>query len=154
MPSLRKRIKNFGPKTLLRSPLHRVMSGRFMLVDWTGRKTGKRYLTPVEYIERDGSIIFSTDDRWWRNFIGGAPVALWLRGRRVPGTATPITDPEAVIAGLEALTGERESYARLANIETGRDGRTSRDELRREVERGRVLVSIVLDRPASGGAAG
>ena len=75
-------VANPTMKLLLRSPLHRMASGSTMLITVTGRKTGARYTTPVNYV-RDGSTltVFSWRQRtWWRNLRGGAPVALRLRG--------------------------------------------------------------------------
>src|SRR5206468_12338216 len=41
---------------LLRSPLHPLLSGALMLLQVTGRRTGRRYWIPVGY-QRDGSTI-------------------------------------------------------------------------------------------------
>ena len=87
---------NFGNifmKPLLRSPLHFLVSGQFLLISITGRKTGKTYITPVQY-RRDGDIltVFTQRHRkWWKNLQGGAPVSLRLRGREVTGEAQVAT---------------------------------------------------------------
>jgi len=70
-------------KALLRSPAHGLLSGAFMLITVTGRKTGRRYTTPVNYV-RDGDLLTVLSRRkrsWWRNVRGGAPVTLRLRGK-------------------------------------------------------------------------
>ncbi len=82
---------------LLRSPLHGML-GDTMLLTVTGRKSGKRYTTPVSFY-REGDVlwIMSSHERtWWRNLRGGACVTMRLHGRDVEGAAEAIEDEEAV----------------------------------------------------------
>jgi len=46
------RVMNRIPATVLRSPLHPMMSGKYLLLSFTGRKSGRRYTTPVAYLKR------------------------------------------------------------------------------------------------------
>lgn len=69
MQNLLIKIGNPFMKTILRSPLHGLVSENVILITFTGRKSGKTYTTPVNYV-RDGEalIILSHDDRtWWKN---------------------------------------------------------------------------------------
>jgi deazaflavin-dependent oxidoreductase (nitroreductase family) len=72
---------------VLRSPLHGMLSDGMMLLTVTGRKTGKKYTTPVGYYLEGGYmwVITSRDRKWWRNLQGGAEVNLLLK--RTPVTA-------------------------------------------------------------------
>lgn len=47
-------LMNCVPQLLLRSPLHGLMSNRYLLITFTGRKSGKRYTTPVAYLATSG----------------------------------------------------------------------------------------------------
>lgn len=79
---------------LLRSPLHWLVSGQFMLISFTGRKTGRVYTTPVQF-RRDGDLITIFTQRhrqWWKNLQGGARVSLVLKGRVVAGVASTETE--------------------------------------------------------------
>jgi hypothetical protein len=113
---------------LLRSPLHRVLSGGVPLVTVTGRRSGRRYTTPAQYARhRDALYLASrTERRWWRNLRGGAPVQLRLRGRDVRGRGEVIEPGSAdAVAARELL----------------REG-----ALRRAIERdGAVLLRVRLD---------
>ena len=76
---------------VLRSPLHPVLSPGLVLVQVTGRRTGRRYWIPVGY-QRDGdtlTVLVSRPARkqWWRNYRQPAPVEVWLRGRKRAGRA-------------------------------------------------------------------
>jgi deazaflavin-dependent oxidoreductase (nitroreductase family) len=85
---------------LLRSPLHGLLSGSFMLLTVIGRKTGRAYTTPVNY-GRTGDTLtcFSKRDRtWWRNLRERAPVAVLLRGRERRGLGVVVETDEATRA--------------------------------------------------------
>ncbi|MGD8402649.1 MAG: nitroreductase/quinone reductase family protein [Anaerolineales bacterium] len=92
-------IGNDFIKFFLRTPLY-VFMGDTMLITVTGRKTGKKYTTPVGFY-RDGDTLWVISHRertWWRNVQDGAQVALRIRGRDVNGFAEAILDEEAVAA--------------------------------------------------------
>jgi hypothetical protein len=83
------KISNFIMKPLLRSPLHFLAGDNYMLISFTGRKSGTVYTTPVEFKRSGNSLIVFTQRKrvWWRNFKGSAPVRLRLRGEDVSGIA-------------------------------------------------------------------
>lgn len=76
---------------LLRSPLHRLVSGRLALITFTGRVTGRPYTIPVMYERRDGvleiPVMWPERKRWWRNLREEADVRLRLQGRERAGRA-------------------------------------------------------------------
>ena len=74
---------------VLRGPLHRQLPG-VMLLTVTGRRSGRRYTTPVQYVSDRNSIYVLTHDgrTWWRNARDGAPVAYRLAGEKRQGTAS------------------------------------------------------------------
>ncbi len=96
---------------VLRSPAHRLLSGRLVELRWTGRRTGRRFATPVQFLEHDGELVLLSwaDRRWWRNLTGdGAPVAVVLRGRLRHGRARVVPASAEERAGvLRALSGRR-----------------------------------------------
>ena len=58
---------------LLRSPLHAAMSNSTMLLTFSGRKSGRTYTTPVNYV-REGDELLVVGSRWhswWK--ISAAP---------------------------------------------------------------------------------
>lgn len=82
---------------LLQSRLHWPLSAGLMAVTVTGRRTGRRYTIPVGYHDVGDAIVVMVSDaahrQWWRNFHGGAPATLWVRGR--PVAARGIVVPPA-----------------------------------------------------------
>jgi deazaflavin-dependent oxidoreductase (nitroreductase family) len=99
-------LPNGTVKFLLRSPLHGLVSNRVMLITVSGRKSGRLYTTPVNYV-RDGdtiTVVSRSHRTWWRNLRGGAPVAVRVRGEDLKGVAEVVVDDkEAVAKALLAL---------------------------------------------------
>lgn len=96
-------------RALLRSRLHRLASGRLMLVAYDGRRTGTPHELPVMYADDgDRIVVFAANasrKRWWRNFDGAPhPARVRRRGawRDVSGRA--IHDNERVAAARAAYT--------------------------------------------------
>lgn len=105
---------------LLRSPLHGLLSGSLLVLVLTGRRSGRQITLPVGYT-RDGDSLLvisqhSDQKRWWRNLRGGAPVSLYLRGRRVAAHADVLEAPRSVAGEIDRLIekfGVREASRRL-----------------------------------------
>ena len=101
------RTINPGLRRLLRSPLHRLASGRFALITYTGRKSGREYTIPTFYKDKGDEVTIAVGwpDRkvWWRNLTGaGAPVRLVVRGHELRGHAVATREP-----GRDALVRVR-----------------------------------------------
>lgn len=95
MRDLFNKLSNIIMKPLLRSPLHFLASRNYMLISFTGRKSGNVYTTPVEYKHSGNSLIVFTQRHraWWRNFQGSAPIRLRLQGEDLSGIANvPIVE--------------------------------------------------------------
>ncbi len=92
------RLGNPFVTLLLRSPLHWTISGSFMLITVEGRKTGRSYTTPVNYVREGNTVtlVCRAFRRWWRNLKGGAPVALRIKGRTLRGMAEVIGEPGSI----------------------------------------------------------
>ncbi|HEX2141180.1 MAG TPA: nitroreductase/quinone reductase family protein [Candidatus Limnocylindria bacterium] len=144
MPSVASRAQNFFPNLILRSPLHPVLSGKYTIIEFTGRKSGRKYSTPVAYVKEGERILMTTDSPWWRNMSGGAPVKVWVGGRRREGTATAVTDPERSAAILRMLVDAIPSYAGPAEL-AREGGRVSDAEIARAVAEGRVAIEVDVE---------
>ncbi|NDJ52089.1 MAG: nitroreductase family deazaflavin-dependent oxidoreductase [Chloroflexi bacterium] len=109
---------------LLRSPLHPMMSKSTMIVNYEGRKSGRPYQLPVNYVEHGEHLLtLSNADRtWWKNLRDGAPVTLRLRGRDVSATGVVDEDDATVGEGLLTLFAAQPQYARFFNIKVDDKG--------------------------------
>jgi deazaflavin-dependent oxidoreductase (nitroreductase family) len=115
-PSIPPLLNDFM-RFVLRSPLHGMLSKSLLLITFTGRKSGKRFTTPVSYsLDGDRVMVFS-HAAWWRNLTDGRPVTLQLRGRTVEGMAEVVADDKhAVAAGLLAHLSKVRSDARYYGV--------------------------------------
>ena len=84
--------------TIVRSPLHGMVSKSIMLITFTGRKSGKTYSTPISYTQNDDVVTAFTHAKWARNLEGGAPVTLTIKNKAVQGQATVVSDDKDAIA--------------------------------------------------------
>jgi deazaflavin-dependent oxidoreductase (nitroreductase family) len=87
---------------VLRSPFHGLLSNAMMLITVTGRKTGKKYTTPVNYHRQDDYlwVMSSRDRQWWRNLKDGAEVLLLLKRKPLQGFAEVELEAKAVEARM------------------------------------------------------
>jgi len=87
---------------VLRSPFHGLLSNGTMLITVTGRKTGRKYTTPVGYYQQDGYlwVLTSRDRQWWRNLKNGAEVSLLLKRKLIQGFAEAELEAQAVEARM------------------------------------------------------
>ena len=70
--------------------------GRIMVIKHRGRKSGKEYLTPVNYAIVDGEIYctagFGSISDWYRNMLVNPNVELWLPDGKHKARAEDISD--------------------------------------------------------------
>ena len=93
-------IGNSFVKLCLRTPLH-VFMGETMLITVTGRKTGRRYTTPVNFYRENGTlwVLTNRDRSWWRNACG-AQVTVRIHGKEIPAYAETVLDERSVALRL------------------------------------------------------
>jgi len=124
------KIGNGTMKFLLRSPLHKLVSGNMMLVTVKGRKSGKAYTTPVNYIQ-DQRVVYGTslkERTWWKNLRGGSEAVLRLRGQDVRATAEVVEDDPGVTAQLTIYLAKAPQYARYFGVSLDGEGKINLEE--------------------------
>jgi deazaflavin-dependent oxidoreductase (nitroreductase family) len=129
----------------LRSPLHRLLNGRLALLTFYGRKSGRRYTTPVGYGRTDDALLADTESPWWRNLRGGARVGVRLQGRDRAGTAEVITHEALMREAYRIILAATPGYGRALGISLGSDGLPRREDIARIRQKGHVVVRIELD---------
>lgn len=96
------RILNPLMRTILRTPLGRTVRP-FALLEFHGRRSGRRYRIPVGWHNLDGTPVVLTPAAWRANFAHSLPVAVRHRGHKQHMTATLVTDPEEVASAIQWL---------------------------------------------------
>ena len=130
---------------ILRSPLHKVLSKSTLLITLSGRKSGKLYTLPVNYV-REGDILWITSQRqrtWWRNLQGGAPVTLVLQGETRLARGLAIEEPAEVADSLAAYLKLAPGLARYFDVGLDAGGEPIMEDIARAAEQ-RVVVRIDL----------
>ncbi|WP_051179870.1 nitroreductase/quinone reductase family protein [Nocardia concava] len=89
---------NAGIVALTKAPVIGSLMGRgFVVITYTGRRSGKTFSTPVNYWRKGDEIIIGVGmadkKNWWRNFQGdGGPISLHLNGADRTGHAVANRD--------------------------------------------------------------
>jgi deazaflavin-dependent oxidoreductase (nitroreductase family) len=90
-------VLNMGP----------AMAGRYMVITHTGRKSGTKRRTPVNYAVVDDEVYctagFGSVSDWYRNIIANPQVEVWLPDGWYAGIAEEVTHPEARLPLLRAV---------------------------------------------------
>ena len=129
---------------LIRSPFHRLLSKNFMVLIYTGRKSGKTYQVPVNYTHQGNRLVtFSYRERtWWRNLKGGASLKLRLRGQELNGFGEVLLDEPAVAVQIGEYVRHLPISARSLGVQV-QAGQPDPADLARLAQE-RVMIRIKL----------
>jgi len=128
---------------------HGRLSDRLAVLEFAGRRTGKRYAVPVGYRAVDGRGAVLTNSRWRHNFAGGAEATLVQGGRSRPVRAELVDDPAAVAALYDRLIGEIGRKAgRQLGVRINVRRRPTVEELEAAVRRSGLSV-VWIDEPSA-----
>ncbi len=138
------KVMNGFPKMVLKSPIHGFLSGNILLITFKGKKSGKVYATPVNYILDGDTVLITTDSGWWKNLRGGAPVTVRIKGQDYSGVGEAVTDHDACAEAIRAMIKRFPNYGKWANVANDADGKPIAADIDRAVRDGRVLVRVQL----------
>ncbi len=133
MSTLLYRIINPIVKALLRSPLHGVMSGNTLIIEFTGRKSGRSLSTPISYWENEGRVhaFTSKASKWWLNLQNEAQVHLVIKGKRIATVAhVESEDLETIIRMQTAFLRAVPRDAQFAGVRLDENGEPNADDIR------------------------
>ena len=106
---------------VLRSPAHRLLSGMVIELRYTGRRSGRQYILPVQYARAGDRLVVvpqAADSKmWWRNFLTEQLVTVRLAGQLHEGSARVVTRDDPGWEEDRRLYGSR--WRRLADRLTG-----------------------------------
>jgi hypothetical protein len=131
-------------RVLLDSPVHWPLSRWFAILAWTGRRSGRRYSTPVSYVREGSTAWITTGDKWWHNLSRGAPVAMRIGGHWHTSRGVAVTDRAESRTEHQRLFREHAWFRRLSGIPAVRGGEPDERAIDRALEAGRTLVRVDL----------
>jgi deazaflavin-dependent oxidoreductase (nitroreductase family) len=129
---------------ILRSPLHGMLSGSTMIITYTGRKSGKMFSTPVNYV-REGDVLWTISYRqrtWWIN-LHDSPVTVRIQGKDFPCVGRAITDQQEVADCLMAYLRKAPQIAKYIGVGLDANGQPRQDDVANAAQM-RVMVRIQL----------
>jgi len=135
-------------RALLMSPLHRPMSGRLMVLHFTGRKSGNHYSVPVGYAQAGSTLYTGTERRWARNLQGGADIEVSFKGKRQKARADLVTGVDELVQAYREIYAVSPGYAnaltRAGGVTFGPAGEVDRDVVERARNAGHVVIRTRL----------
>src|SRR6266540_2806774 len=133
-------ILNVPMRLLLRLPFPTLLSGRLMLISFTGRKTGKAYRQPLSYVQQDNTLLTPGGGKWKLNLRDGQPVRIRLRGHDIIAQPELIHDPDEIERLLKVMATANPSVNAFVGIPKGLDGRLDRNHLQTAIKYGFRIV--------------
>jgi deazaflavin-dependent oxidoreductase (nitroreductase family) len=98
-----------------------AVGGRIMVVTHTGRKTGRRRRTPLNYAEANGDIYctagFGGNSDWYRNILADPLVEVWLPEGWWAGLAEEVLDDQVKLPLLRQVLIDSGFAARAAGLD-------------------------------------
>jgi deazaflavin-dependent oxidoreductase (nitroreductase family) len=143
---LQRAVRYFNPtaRFILRTPLHRVMSGHLLLISFNGRVTGRPYTTPVSYVREEDSLLVPGGGKWWKNIETTPQLRVRLRGAWKVVTPDVVREQQALTELMRRMLAANPAIALFTGIKAGRDGWPDAAALERERRRGFVVVKLRL----------
>lgn len=91
---------------ILTSRVHCILSRRICVIDYNGRKSGQRYVTPTQFALADSTVMIFVGNHesktWWRNFVGDPhPLRVCLGGAWHNGTAVAFREEGACVVRID-----------------------------------------------------
>ena len=98
------KVSNPLVRLILNTPLHSMLSGRLVLITYTGRKSGKKHTLPVQYAKSGDDLIvvagYHQHKKWWRNLLRQSTIEVCYRGRWSEASAIAFDGDVEAIAPL------------------------------------------------------
>lgn len=140
---------NVPMRAVLGLPFPIPLSGRLMLLAYTGRKTGKAYRQPVSYVQQGDTLLTPGGGNWKWNLQNGRPVHIRLRGKDVIARPELIKDSDEIERLLAVMTAANPAVSAFVGVPKGPDGRLDRDRLESAIRYGFRIVRWHLEKEAA-----
>jgi hypothetical protein len=134
------RVANVPMRAVLSLPFPTPLSGRLMLLEYTGHKTGKRYRQPLSYVRADDVLLTPGGGIWTRSLAGGRTVLVRIGGRRVQLRPELVSDPAEVNKLLTRMAALNPALVRFVPLPRAADGTFEPEPLRVALAHGFRIV--------------
>jgi len=131
------KIANPFVRLILRSPLHGMLSASVLLITYHGRKSGKEYTLPVQYVQDENHIYilpgYAEKKTWWRNLKNGLDVQVTLKGQTLSGYGILLkheADAEEILKAFSLYLQRFPPSAKIHNVRIEANGRPNLEDIR------------------------
>ena len=127
---------------LARSPFHFMISHQLLIIQFEGRKSGKRYLVPVSYHNHGSSYTCVTlrSNIWWRNLKELSHTKIWLKGKLIDAQVDLEFKDDLVVENtLRDLVTKNRVDAYFAKIKLNKNGDPDLEDLAKAAQLHTVL---------------
>lgn len=140
------KIINVFTKRLLRSRFHGALSKHAIVIEYKGHKSGRNLATPAGYfIHDDHFYCFIDGGPWWKNFVKGQNVKVWLRGQHIDAFAKTVQDDLAESMRILGLFLEADpKNIGYFKMKTDNKGNLKEGELEKAAKK-KVMVKFTTD---------
>ncbi len=135
-PRIFGKILNPIIQSILKSPLHPLMSEHSLVIKYTGRESGKEHSFPAYYHLAGSSLqvlIEKTED-WWRSLRNGANVKVIVKGNELRGWAEAVQDPQNMKDDFYKLLDFIPELSTELNVRRDEDGSFSSEDVKKNLQ--------------------
>jgi len=132
-------------KTILKSPLHPLMSDHSLVIRFMGRESGKEHSFPAYYHQAGNSLqvlVEKTEDGW-RSLKNGANVRVTIKGNNLRGWAEAIQDSQSVKENFTQLLHVIPELSTELDVRQDENGVFSSEDIEKNLQQ-LGLLSIAL----------
>jgi deazaflavin-dependent oxidoreductase (nitroreductase family) len=133
------RALNVFMRPVLSLPFRTPMSGQLMLVEITGRKSGRIYKQPVSYVRDGGTLLTPGGGNWKLNLREDRTNRLHFKGKWLEARPDLVTDTDTVTQLLIRMQAASPRTARFIPV-LNRDGSVDRTVLEHALANGFLIV--------------
>lgn len=135
------RVLNPILNTILKSPLHSLLSEHSLVIRYTDREFGKESSFPAYYVQDGNSlyVLIDKSEECWRSLKNGANVKITVRGTEQRGWAEKFRDDDTVIKSFISLLKAVPELLTELDISKDASGAYSKDDMLRALEQHYLL---------------
>jgi len=124
-----------------------MLSGRLILITYTGKKSGRKHCLPLQYAESHNELIVSDGyhqyKKWWRNLLRQSTVSVCYRGKWLEASAKAFDgDVEEIAPFLPDYLKRFPASARIRGLTFDSSGNIEDSEKLVEEAKKVVMVKI------------
>lgn len=149
IPRIGWRLLRLPPQLFYALGLGFLQGQLVLLLITTGRKSGRRHVTPLQYEEENGLFhVMSArgpEADWYRNILADPRVEVQVKSRRFVGNAKPVTDTAHIARNLQRRL---QHHPRLVGAILRAEGLPTQPSLA-DLERYATGLTMVIIRPVT-----